>query len=185
MSLSIRPVVSSDIPVLLSFTDKWIGYNYFGQTELTQYFDQSCIDDKVCSFVAVNKNDIVGLRLTLAPGKWIDKNTRGLSPLKWDVDPNKLAYFKSLFIAQDFQGNSLGKELSNASIKVLKEMGAQAILCHSWLESPNNSSQRYLEKMGFEEVERYPLFWEPIDYMCTRCAPSRCQCTAAEMIKYI
>ena len=54
-----------------------------------------------------------------------------------------MGYFKSLFIHEDYQGAGLGKTLSHKA-SVLKEMGAHAVLCHSWMESPKNSSQRYL-----------------------------------------
>src|SRR5690606_25552492 len=110
---------------------------------------------------------------------------RGLTPDRWQVKPEQMAYFKSLFVAKKFQAAGMGKRLSLESIELLKKCGAKAVLCHSWLESPNNSSQRYLLKLGFEEIARFPKFWYPIDYVCTRCGPKRCECTAVEMVKYI
>ena len=74
---------------------------------------------------------------------------------------------------------------SGVCLSILKDMGAEAVLCHSWMESPENSSQRYLLKMGFQKIKEHPKFWYEIDYFCTRCGPSRCVCTAGEMIKLL
>ena len=97
----------------------------------------------------------------------------------------KMSYFKSLFVSGDYQQQGLGKTLSTKSIELLKQMGAEAILCHSWLESPGNSSQKYLQRMGFTDVTTHEKFWYPVDYHCTRCGPAKCVCTAIEMIKKI
>ena len=134
------------------------------------------------SFVAISDGDLAAVRLTLLPSTWICHFERGLTPARWGIDPTKVAYFKSLFVADEFRGKGLGPQLTEASLKVLREIGAEAVLCHSWLESPETSSQRYLEKIGFELVSEWPKFWYPIDYQCTRCAPARCECTAGEMI---
>ena len=96
-----------------------------------------------------------------------------------------MSYFKSLFVSGDYQQQGLGKTLSTKSIELLKQMGAEAILCHSWLESPGNSSQKYLQRMGFTDVTTHEKFWYPVDYHCTRCGPAKCVCTAIEMIKKI
>ena len=77
------------------------------------------------------------------------------------------------FVSGDYQQKGIGKSLSDQSIEVLKKMDAKAILCHSWLESPGNSSQRYLQKMGFDSVKEHEKFWYPIDYECTRCSPGK------------
>lgn len=181
----IRELQSLDIPQVKLFTDKWIGNNYYSIPEIENNLSQSQLGDQSCSFIALKEDEIVGVRLTLAPGKWIGTSQRGLTPQKWGAPLDKAAYFKSLFIAENFQGRGLGKELSSKSIEKLRQMGAKAIICHSWLESPHNSSQRYLAKMGFSEVASHPLYWKPIDYLCVRCSPKRCECTAIEMIKYI
>ena len=64
-------------------------------------------------------------------------------------------------------------------------MECQAVVAHSWKESPNNSSMKYLEKLGFLPVGEHPLFWSEVDYDCTRCGKPPCQCTATEMILYL
>lgn len=178
----IRSVTLKDTPAIKEFTDRWIGTGYYGEGELEHYIEQS----KGCSLGAFADDGEMGaIRISLAPTTWIEELGRGLTPEAWDVKPAQMAYFKSLFVAKKFQAKGLGRKLSLQSIELLKQQGAQAVLCHSWLESPNNSSQRYLKNLGFKEIARFPKFWYPIDYECTRCGPNRCVCTAVEMVKYI
>ena len=175
----------SDLDQLVSFTDKWIGANYYSKENLRNLLLQGIKGNINASLVAVDGDKIVGARITLAPGEWIQDYSGKITPAKWDLSKNKVAYFKSLFIDEEYQGQGLGKKLSGKSIENLQMMGAKGIICHSWLESPNNSSQRYLEKMGFIPIENHPKFWHEIDYLCTRCAPKRCVCTACEMLLLI
>ncbi len=182
MDLLIRPVSAADIPAIKAFTDRWIGLDYYAAGELEELLEQS----QGASLGAFASNgEMAAIRLSLAPNSWVEGLGRGVTPSLWRVGPQEMAYFKSLFVSKKFQARGLGVELSLRSIEVLKKLGAKAVLCHSWLESPNNSSQRYLHKLGFEEVARFPKFWYPIDYECTRCAPERCVCTAVEMVKYL
>lgn len=182
MSLIIKTITDGDLPAIKAFTDRWIGKDYYGEGELEQLIAQSQ-GTSLGAFTA--EGELGAIRLSLAPGTWMEGLGRGLTPDAWKTEASKMAYFKSLFVAKKFQAHGLGKRLSLESIELLKKHGAQAVLCHSWLESPNNSSQRYLLKLGFEAVAEFPKFWYPIDYECTRCGPSRCVCTAIEMVKYI
>lgn len=180
--MDIRAVHSDDLGLIKDFTDRWIGEGYYSQGELEHYLEQS----RGCSLGAfAASGELAAIRISLAPTTWIEELGRGLTPKAWDVLPEQMAYFKSLFVAKKFQAKGLGRKLSLASIDLLKQQGAKAVLCHSWLESPNNSSQRYLKNLGFSEIARFPKFWYPIDYECTRCGPERCVCTAVEMVKYI
>lgn len=166
------------------FTDRWIGENYFSQDQLEEVIQLSSTKDLNASFLAFDNNELVGVRLSFLPGRWIEK-ARGISPDLWPCPYDQVGYFKSLFIADSAQKLGLGRSLSQKSMDVLKSAGARAIVCHSWLESPEDSSRRYLESLGFSQLALHPKFWEPVDYLCTRCAPSTCQCTAAEMLKEI
>jgi ribosomal protein S18 acetylase RimI-like enzyme len=172
------------IDAVKSFTDQWIGKNYYSLSDLQDVLKKSQTDGLNASFLAWSDERLVGVRLTLAPSTWIRPGLR-VTPEKWKVDPEKVGYFKSLFVDEEFRAHGLGQKLSAESKKILEQQGALAIVSHSWLESPNNSSQRYLLNAGFVEVARHEKFWEPIDYECTRCSPRRCECTAIEMIKYI
>lgn len=174
-----------DVPAVKVFTDKWIGDNYYSEIELETILLLSCVDGQNASFTAWVGDELAGIRLTYAPGNWLDKTTRGVTPELWPVNWKKVAYFKSLFIDDKFQKMGIGSGLSNRSIEVLKKMGTKGIICHSWLQSPGNSSQIYLQKLGFGPIKEHLKFWYPIDYECPVCTPDRCVCTALEMMKYI
>lgn len=182
--IKISPFCSSDIPAVRLFFDRWSGENFYSERELENILEKSQLAGLNASFCARVEGELAGVRLTYAPGGWTQGH-RALSPEKWNVPEKTVAYFKSLFVSGDFQKMGIGKKLSSKSIEVLKEMGAEAILCHSWLESPGNSSQNYLQSMGFESVQEHPKFWYEVDYQCVRCAPEKCICTASEMIKYL
>lgn len=164
------------------FSDQWIGRNYFSVAELQEYFLQSQKDGLNASLLAWSGDRLVGVRLTLAPGCWILPEMR-ITPSLWKVPPERVGYFKSLFVDEEFRAQGIGQELSKRSQRILERQGALAVVTHSWLESPLNSSQRYLLKAGFSEVAQHEKFWQAIDYECTRCSPKRCECTAVEMIK--
>lgn len=183
MPIEITPLGDFDLERVRVFADRWIGDNYFTLDELKDISKRS----HGCSFVAFDteSNAILGIRLTFAPGHWPSELMKKATPSKWGVEENKVGYFKSLFIHEDAQEKGLGKKLSNLSIDALKGLGAKAIVCHSWLESPGNSSQKYLQSMGFTEVIEYPLFWHDVDYLCSGCKQDKCICTALEMIKEI
>ena len=178
----LSPLTKEHASAVKAFCDQWIGTNYYSVSEVEGLIDASIKNDVGASFGAWVGDELAAIRLTLAPGKWSDIIKRGLTPNSWPCEMKDMAYFKSLFVAGDYQAKGLGRSLSEKSINALKEMGTKAVLCHSWLESPGNSSQKYLLKMGFEEKARHEKFWFPIDYECTRCAPERCICTAAEMV---
>ena len=181
----IRSFMAEDIGQVKSFTDTWIGTGYYKEEELARVLEISTLNGRCCSYLAFDQEKLVAVRLTFAPGTWAKDITRGLTPDSWKIPFEKMAYFKSLFVHEDYQGQGLGKSLSQKSIETLKEMGAQGILCHSWIESPGDSSRRYLKRMNFEQVAEHKEYWKPIDYLCTRCTPNPCVCTAAEMVYYI
>lgn len=184
MSFTIIPFQHDKIDDVKQFTDCWIGQDYFCVEELADVLDLSCSSKLNASFLAYDQDLLVGVRLSYLPGAWV-KSARGITPALWPCQVDKVAYFKSLFIAQSAQKKGLGRTLSQKSLDVLKQAGAQAVVCHSWLESPEDSSRRYLQAMGFRSVASHEKFWEPIDYLCTRCTPKPCQCTAVEMLKIL
>lgn len=171
---------------LLDFCDEQIGRGYYSREDLYQVEKKSQFQGKNCSLLAYSreKNILVGIRFTLAPGQWIANNP-GLTLGRWPVDPEKVAYFKSLFIHPDYQQFGLGSTLSLKSIEIIKKMSGLGVVCHSTLGSPNNSSMRYLQKLGFIPIQEHPLFWNKIDYECTHCLKRPCICSAVEMFKKI
>lgn len=179
-----RNISPKDLDKILRFTDRWIGKGYFQKDELRVTLLKGIKDDLNANFIAVIDDKIIGVRICFAPGEWINiKDLRGLSPGSWGVDMDKIAYFKSLFIHDKYQGKGIGSKLSRLAIEKLKQMGAEAILAHAWQESPEDSSRKYMSKMGFRQVADHRKFWYLVDYECTRCgADERCICTASEMV---
>ena len=182
--IQFQPLTTAHLEDVRKFADKSFGEQYYSTEQLKEIFRFSLRNGKNASLCAWVGAELAGIRLTYAPGNWL-ASARAVSPELWNVPAASVAYFKSLFVAGEHQQKRIGSTLSGRSIEILKEMRARAVLCHSWLESPGNSSQKYLLKMGFEEVAQHPHYWKGIDYMCVRCAPERCVCTATEMILYL
>jgi len=178
----IIPLSEDHFSDVVHFSDRWIGENYFKHQDLQKILKASQKEGLNSSLLAFQGDTLIGIRLTFSPGQLtVNKH---LTPHEWKVELSKVGYFKSLFISDEHQQRGIGKVLSIKSMDILKNMGGEAVLCHSWLESPENSSQRYLESLGFVKVKDHPNFWYDTDYKCVRCAPSRCLCTSVEMIKY-
>lgn len=180
--LHIRPLQSEDLPRLREFTDRAIGLNYYSLGELQDIYARSKVGDRVCSLVLVDDHSqIFGVRITYPPGQWKKGKGEGLKSELWPVSPDHVAYFQSLFISPELTGQGWGKKMSLAAIQILKELGAQAIITHSWKESPDDSSGKYLRSLGFKLIATHKEYWKKVDYNCTRCGRP-CVCTAEEMI---
>ncbi|MGZ5280549.1 MAG: GNAT family N-acetyltransferase [Pseudobdellovibrionaceae bacterium] len=171
----------SDLPALKQFTDREIGSGYYTEAEIEEIFRKSLKNGRMCSFVLKKNDEIFGVRFTYPPGNWSHGKGDGLSVDEWPFPLKDTAYFQSLFLSSKVQGQGWGGQLSAKAIQVLKEIGAKGIVCHSWKESPNNSSSKYLEKIGFERINEHPLYWQYVNYNCTICGKPPCQCTAVEM----
>ena len=173
---------NEDLPAVKRFTDREIGENYYSAEELNDVFRRSQFKGVMCSLVLENEDgEVCGMRLTYPPGQWEHGKGKGLLPAKWPHRLEETAYFQSLFLSSKLQGQGWGGKMSQRALSILREIGAKGVVCHSWKESPNNSSTRYLLKLGFKSVADHPLYWSDIDYNCTRCLKPPCQCTAQEM----
>lgn len=184
----IVPLEHADLPALKHFTDETIGAGYYSEKEIEEIFQKSSAvgaDGRpyMCSLLLRDSSsaEILGVRFTYPPGKWSKGKGEGLNPSAWSSKLEQTGYFQSLFLSSKVQGQGWGCTLSLASIDVLRSAGARGVVCHSWKESPFNSSSKYLEKMGFKKIAEHPLYWQHVDYNCTRCLKPPCQCTAVEM----
>ncbi len=183
MPLLIREFLSSDIEAVKKFTDMTVGQGYYTVEELTENQKKSMAPTgEICSFVLVDPNsgEILGLRLAFPPGNW--EHGKG-GKLRVDLWPTPLArtgYFQSLFVSPSLQGQGWGPKLSARTLETFKKLGAAGVVAHCWKESPNNSSLRYLENMGFKVIIEHPEYWIDVDYVCTRDGKP-CRCTAIEM----
>lgn len=193
------PLRLEDLGRLKEFTDCKIGAGYYSDSEIEDIFrrstpttttpeaDLSLPSDqqKMCSFLLKKDGEILGVRFSFPPGRWSHGKGHGenfgLTPAKWPFAMNETGYFQSLFLDDRVQGQGWGARLSEKSAEVLRAAGAKGIVCHSWKESPGGSSTKYLLKMGFQPITEHPLYWQHVDYNCTRCLKPPCQCTAIEM----
>ena len=178
--LKITPFLVDDIDGVKKLTDIEIGENYFSLSELEEIQKKSYFKNQTASFVLRNKKSIFGVRLSLPPGQWQSGKGEILSEDLWEYKKDETAYFQSLFVSKSMQKKAWGKRLSEKSIEVLRSMGAKAIVCHSWLESPGGASKKYLLSLGFRSLAVYPEYWKNVDYICPRCGKP-CVCSAEEM----
>lgn len=179
----IQEFLEAHIPAVKKFTDDQIGVGYYSVEELWENQKKSvATNGDITSFVLIDPNTqaVKGLRLAYAPGNWAHGKGTKLRPDLWPFPIEKAAYFQSLFLDSTLQGQNWGPRLSQKSIDIFKKLGATGVITHSWKESPNNGSLRYLEKVGFKSLIEHPLYWIDVDYICTRDGKP-CRCTAIEM----
>lgn len=177
-----RPFRQEDLEAIRLFTDREIGHGYYSLAEIEDIFQRSQKNGVMCSYLLIDpQGEIHGVRISYPPGMWKKGKGQGLHPGQWPHPLEQTAYFQSLFLAADKQGQGWGGRLSRESIQALRQVGAKGVVCHSWKESPNDSSSRYLKKLGFELIAEHPLYWKDVPYSCTRCGSPPCQCTAQEM----
>ncbi len=178
----IRPLEMVDLKALKTFTDHAIGTGYYTMAELEEIYNKS-LDQKtktMTTLVLLQDGKICGVRITYPPGNWSHGKGKGLNPKLWPYPLEQTAYFQSLFVAPELTGTGLGKKLSLKAIEILKSIHAKGIVCHSWVESPHDSSGKYLRSLGFQSIAKHTHYWKEVDYQCTRCG-SPCLCTAEEM----
>lgn len=181
--MQIKPYLEKDVSAVKKFTDAQIGEGYYSLDEQIQNQKKSVSKTgEISSFILFNPltEQIHGLRLAFPPGNWAHGKGNKLRPDLWPFKLEEAAYFQSLFLSTEAQGYGWGPKLSDLSIAIFKKLGAKSIVTHCWKESPNNSSLRYLKKMGFVSVIEHPLYWIDVDYVCTRDGKP-CRCTAIEM----
>jgi hypothetical protein len=168
------------IESILHFTDCEIGSGYFSKADLVPFYEDPILS--AASFVLADRDAIHGLRLSYGPGSPLTLQKLTIHDQgKWLFPLDQIGYFQSLFLSSAVRGKGLGQELSRISMDAIRKQGGKAIVCHSWDESPGNSSRKYLDKMLFVPVRKIEKFWFQIQYECTRCG-FPCVCTATEMI---
>ena len=70
------------------------------------------------SFAIWDDNKIIALRLTLAPGKWVKDFNGKISPKLWKVPEERVAYFKSLFVANKYDKSSKDQNKTDQKIEL-------------------------------------------------------------------
>lgn len=181
--MRLREFLYTDIEAAKKFTDIAVGAGYYSLEELREIQKKSIASTgDICSFVLEDEvmREIKGLRLAYPPGQWNHGKGDQLCPHLWPTRLHETAYFQSLFVAPELQGQGWGPRLSAKSLDLFKKLGAKGVVAHCWKESPHNSSFKYLTDLGFKPLIEHPLYWFNINYVCTRDGYP-CRCTAIEM----
>ena len=180
--IHVRPMRAADIAAVSAFADRTIGDRYYPEDEIAQYLERACVEGPsgpvTTAYIAQRDAGLVGFRLVMPPGRWDSGRGAGLTPQRWPRPLAQTAYFQSCFV----DPACTGRRLAHAAMDDLRRIGAKAIAVHSWKESPNDSSRRYLVKLGFAAVAEHPRYWADVDYLCVGCKVQPCTCTAIEMI---
>lgn len=180
---SIEVMSEAFFPHVVSLANQVHGENYLDLAKLKVLHQRGVKNDIDASYVALINNEVVGYRLSFAAGQWpLDE---WCSVKLWPVAASQMAYFKSVAVAPQLQGQGLGSQLLHASVLSLKKQEATAGLAHIWQQSPGNAAQRYFSKAGASLLQVHPDRWlhlcESANYICPLCGSS-CHCTAAEMV---
>ncbi|QYJ84538.1 GNAT family N-acetyltransferase [Shewanella mesophila] len=135
------------------------------------------------NFVALDKQKVVGFRLTYAAGNW--QPDRWCSPSLWPAAAGDLCYFKCNTVAEGYRGQGIGNALLQASITATKLQGAVGGISHLWQQSPDNAAIGYFSRAGGTLIKAHPDRWnnnpDHPDYICVLCGAT-CHCTACEML---
>lgn len=179
---SIKTMTPEFFQQVLRLANTVHGDKYLDLAQLIELHQRGIKNGINASYVALDGPTLVGYRLSYAAGQWPLDQWCSIS--LWPVSPKQMAYFKSVAVAPELQGQGLGSKLLKASVSALMAQGATAGLAHIWRESPGNSAERYFSKAGAKLVKVHPERWlhlsETAGYICPICG-NRCHCTAAEM----
>lgn len=182
----IRPMRDADVEPVSQFIDRTLGPGYMPADHLRADLARATApgpdgEPVICAHVAVGaEGRLAGFRVAFPPGRWSHGRGDGITPSAWPAPLERCGYFQTIVVDPACAGQGLGRRMSMEALAALRRLGTEAVITHSWLESPHNSSQRYLKGLGFEAVATYPRYWEAVDYTCVRCGRP-CLCTAVEM----
>lgn len=181
--MNIIPLTEAYFQQTVTLANAVHGDNYLDLNSLTTMVEQGCKDGINASFIAVENEQVIGLRLTFSAQQWhIDK---WCSPALWGLAEQDVAYFKCIAIDSSQQGKGIGPQLLSASIDALKAQGAKAAIAHLWKQSPGNGAVKYFTKAGGKLIKLHPDRWLENTlyhgYHCALCG-NECHCEAAEML---
>jgi ribosomal protein S18 acetylase RimI-like enzyme len=182
MDIRFRRMDEADVEGVSRLADRLVGPSYYTPSLVREYRDRSATDTGVLSYVAEEASgELVAFRFVLPPGHWSGGRGAGLTPDRWPAPLEHTAYFQSCFVDDRCMGHGIGRRLAWQAMEDLQASGAQAVVAHSWKESPHGSSLRYLTRLGFTPISEHLEYWKEVDYVCRRCG-SPCLCTAVEVV---
>ena len=181
-AFAVRALHDSDLPRVVALADRLIGRGYWTLHALEQALADATVDGVVCCHVAEAADGaLLGFRLAQPPGVWSSGRGAALATERWPFALERAGYFQSAWVAPSARGLGVGAAMAHAAIADLRRLGAAGVVTHSGKESPQGSSRRYLERLGFVAVAEHRDYWIDVDYTCSRDGRP-CRCTAIEMI---
>lgn len=179
----IRALKPLDFAAVIKLGEKVHGAGYMDLVELSTVYRKGIKNNINASFVALENNQLIGFRLTYAPGQW--QADPWCTVDEWEVAFEDVCYFKSNTIAQAARGKGLGGKLLAISKAAAEKQGAKAGASHLWQQSPHNAAVRYFTKAGGKLIKLHPQRWHQRnvgdDYICVLCGTD-CHCVACEML---
>ncbi len=187
-NITYKTLSTTDFNALVALANHVHGDGYLTLEQLKIWYEKGLTTQNNqlinASFVAYDKEKLVGFRITYAVGKWqIDQWS---TPSLWQVNADEVCYFKCNTVDQHYRGYGIGSKMLALSIAAAKKQGAKAGVSHLWKQSPGNSAVKYFTKCGGKLVKSHPGKWNEESkngYDCIFCGFD-CQCDAAEMIIY-
>ncbi|MCE9678473.1 GNAT family N-acetyltransferase [Shewanella sp. AS1] len=183
MSLEIKPLNDVHFEQVILLGNQVHGDGYLDEIMLNEIVIKGKKNGINANFVALDKDKLVGFRLTYAPGQWL--SDKWCSPQLWPVAQQQLCYFKCNTVAKDYRGKGVGKALLQASIEATQRQGALGGISHLWKQSPGNAAVGYFSRAGGRLIKIHENRWnnnpEHPDYICIICGKT-CRCTAWEML---
>lgn len=96
---------------------------------------------------------------------------------------SKVGSFCTLCVREDLQGKGIGKAMSKARFKWLRDQNCQYVLGIAWLSGLQNTSDRVFEKLDFQLINKVGEFFKEdsvkYPFECPGCKNQPCLCSAA------
>lgn len=182
-SIHYRELTAADEAAVIVLANQVHGANYLTEVSFADYLDRGQQDGVNLNWLAFAGEQLVGVRLTFAPGRWdIDSYC---TPAAWPVPASQMCYFKCAAVDDSIRGAGIGRNLLQRSIAAAQQLGCRAGLAHIWMQSPANSAFAYFSRCGGKLIKEHPGRWHEASvhdgYHCLVC-DGICYCTAGEMI---
>lgn len=178
-----RTITAADSAAVIDLANEVHGDNYLNPESLNALLRGGTVGDVQLNWLAERDGEVLGVRLTLAPGQWpVDA---ACTPTKWPVAAEQMCYFKCAAVSERARGLGIGKQLLQCSIDAAQQLGCKAGLAHIWLQSPGNSAYEYFSRCGGALITTHPDRWLQASledgYYCPVC-DGTCRCEAGEMV---
>ena len=133
-NITYRNIEPEDYTAAIKLATTVHGEGYIDDEIISRWVNKGIKNNINTGYVAYHENQLVGFRLTYAVEQWqIDS---WCSPALWQVEANKVCYFKCNTDDENYRGHGIGGQLLKLSIDAAKQQGAIAGVSHLWRQSP-------------------------------------------------